>query len=81
MRQRLMTTEYTIRGRCSLFVCRCCRTKFGWEHQWWCDLCSLTEPSCDDCRYYSNQYQECIHPALKKERREELPYEEDERPL
>lgn len=77
MRQRILTSEYTIRGSCSLFVCRCCRTKYGWEHQEWCDRYSVTEPTCRDCRYYSEQEHDCIHPALKKERKEELPYEED----
>ncbi|MBQ6153349.1 MAG: hypothetical protein IJJ15_06350 [Ruminococcus sp.] len=80
MRTRMMTTEYTIRGSCSLFVCRCCRTKYGWEHQGWCDLYSLTEPSCHDCRYFSEQAGECIHPAQKREGRD-LPYEEDECPI
>ena len=68
-------SEYLIRGDCSYFVCCCCRTKFGWEHQEWCESRLLSEPSCEDCRYYSAGRGGCLHPAKKG--REELPYEKD----
>ncbi len=53
MRSKAVQSPYVIRGSCSLFACRCCRTKYGWEHQPWCTHDTLTEPTCDDCRYYS----------------------------
>lgn len=58
-------SDYEIRGSCSLFVCRLCRTKFGWEHQEWCDNYSLTEPACRDCRYNSARSGKCLHPIKK----------------
>ena len=82
MRYQIRRNSYTIRGSCSRFVCSCCRTKFGWEHQPWCDLYEMTEPTCTECRYHSKSTGECLHPALKQNlERRELPYEEDERPL
>ena len=62
------TSGRTISGRCSLFVCRCCRTKYGWQHQPWCDKAALTRPACADCRYYRMRDRACIHPAKKYER-------------
>lgn len=69
--------EYTISGSCPLFACRCCHTKFGWEHQEWCEAFSLTQPTCNDCMYHSERRGICIHPAKKRSGREDLPYEED----
>ena len=80
MMQKTMQSDHIIRGSCSLFVCRCCRTKYGWEHQDWCDAALLTEPTCKDCRYYSKKRDECIHPIHKREGRE-LRYEESECPF
>lgn len=70
MNNKTTISDYKIRGNCSLFVCRCCRTKYGWEHQNWCELKSLSQPLCGDCRYYSNE-NKCIHPAANKLRKEE----------
>lgn len=39
-----MKTDHTIRGSCSRFVCRYCRTKYGWQHQDWCDYFGRTDP-------------------------------------
>lgn len=75
-----MKTDHVIHGSCSRFVCRYCRTKFGWRHQAWCEISGRTEPLCQDCGYYYPPSEECRHPAIKQERRE-LPYEEDEHPL
>lgn len=75
MQHNLIMTDCTIRGRCSLFLCRDCRTKYGWEHQLWCPLRFVTQPSCKDCRYYWEQNGECTHPS-KKQGKGELPYEE-----
>ena len=61
-----MKTDHTIRGSCSCFVCRCCRTKFGWEHQIWCDYPDLIEPSCMDCVYYNAKNDRCKHPAKNR---------------
>lgn len=69
-----------IRGSCPLFVCRYCRTKFGRQHQEWCEILEQTEPVCGDCSYFIQPENECRHPALKRERRD-LRYEEDKRPL
>ena len=69
MPYRTQTIDCTIRGSCPLFVCRCCRTKFGWAHQRWCDCAWLTEPSCRDCRYCGARGQ-CRHPIKKRERGE-----------
>ena len=79
MRNKVLS-ENAIRGSCSLFVCRCCRTKYGWEHQEWCDLSALTQPSCKECRYFRERDGECVHPA-KKPWKEELPYEEAQCPI
>ncbi len=68
MRYDFANPEYIIRGNCSCFVCRCCLTKYGWEHQSWCEVYSLTQPTCRDCRYYSERRSRCEHPVLKKER-------------
>ena len=75
MKYQSTMSEKAIRGNCSFFACRYCHTKFGWEHQEWCEYHLLLEPSCKDCRYYSTGRNECIHPA--KKRREDLPNEED----
>lgn len=80
MLYRTMLSEYVIRGECSFFACRFCRTKYGWEHQSWCEYYWLSEPSCKDCRYFNTEHGDCIHPAQKK-RLEDLPYEEDQRPV
>lgn len=69
-----------IRGSCLFFVCRCCRTKYGWAHQKWCDIGAVTEPGCKDCRYYSARADACRHP-VHKQRKGEKPYEEAEYPL
>ena len=66
MRYKLVRSLYTIRGSCPLFVCRYCMTKYGWEHQEWCDYYTLTKPSCSDCRYYDPRAEECDHPSMKK---------------
>ena len=47
-------SENIIRGSCPDFVCRCCRTKYGWAHQIWCDEKTLLEPGCKDCQYGEN---------------------------
>lgn len=65
MNHRSATSENAIRGSCSCFACRCCLTKFGWEHQEWCEYRSLSEPSCKDCRYFNIGHSECAHPAMK----------------
>ncbi len=75
MRKDSDLSDNIIRGNCSLFVCKICRTKYGWEHQKWCEYYSLTLPSCKDCRYFSENESECIHPT-KKLRKETLAYEE-----
>ena len=75
-----MKTDHIIHGSCSRFVCRYCRTKFGWRHQVWCEIAGRTEPLCQDCGYYHPSSEECRHPAIKQERRELL-YEKDQRPL
>ena len=62
----MLIDENLIRGSCELFVCRCCRTKYGWAHQVWCDTPDLLEPGCGDCRYFDAHGRECIHPALRK---------------
>ena len=69
-----------IRGSCSLFACRCCCTKYGRLHQHWCENSLLTEPTCDDCRYYSVKKSACLHPAMRI-RKEGMPYEEDQHSL
>ena len=68
MRYQTKTSDAVIRGSCPLFVCRCCRTKFGWTHQEWCEVGDLTEPTCTDCRYYSEHHQKCVHPIIKRKR-------------
>lgn len=80
MRYDPIATEYTIRGSCLLFACRCCYTKYGWEHQKWCEVCLLTLPGCLDCLYYREQRRSCIHPA-KRKRKEDLPHEKAKRPI
>ncbi len=71
MDKKLSHEDNAIRGSCSLFACRCCRTKYGWKHQPWCGLKLLTQPSCKDCRYFREQDSECTHPATNKLRKEE----------
>ena len=66
MLYKTMTSGYIILGSCRLFACRCCLTKYGWEHQEWCEVCSLTQPTCRDCRYYSERHSRCEHPVMKK---------------
>ena len=65
MRNISTSSDNIIHGKCSLFACRCCRTKYGWEHQRWCELSSVTEPACEKCRYYSGHNGRCAHPAKK----------------
>ena len=79
MHYHAKTSDHTIRGSCSLFVCRCCRTKFGWKHQDWCEIGFATEPVCTDCRYFNERCQKCVHPIKKSERGK--PYEKGQRPL
>ena len=69
MRYQTKASDNIIRGNCSLFVCRCCRTKFGWNHQNWCSLNSVIESVCTDCRYYDEKNQKCIHP-IKKDKKQ-----------
>lgn len=80
MSQNTDTSEYRILGSCSSFACRCCRTKYGWPHQTWCEYCSLIEPTCGYCLYYSTKQNACLHPALKR-RKDGLPLKEDPYPL
>lgn len=80
MPYRTKQSEYVIRGRCSLFVCRCCRTKYGWEHQVWCDTPELLEPVCTDCYYYNARRKHCAHPAHKMKRRD-MPDEKAQHPI
>ncbi len=80
MRLQTMQAENVIRGSCSFFVCKCCRTKRGWEHQPWCEYFSLTEPGCDDCHYCDRRGSGCVHPAKRIERRDNG-FEEDQHSL
>ena len=73
-------SENAIRGGCPFFACRCCRTKYGREHQGWCEVFFLTEPCCPDCHYYSSGTGSCIHPAMKNGRKD-LPRDENQHPL
>lgn len=70
MANRITQSEYIIRGSCTDFVCRCCRTKYGWEHQIWCDYPELIEPVCDDCAYYNAKRDRCNHPTKKQKWRD-----------
>lgn len=70
MAVKTIQNENIIRGSCADFVCRCCRTKYGWEHQLWCDNTELTEPTCQDCFYYDQKHRRCKHPAKKMKRRD-----------
>lgn len=54
-----------IGGKCSMFACRICRTKYGWQHQPWCEAIHITAPVCADCCYLAANG-ECIHPLSKK---------------
>lgn len=74
------TANEIISGNCSLFACRCCRTKYGWNHQKWCALSLVTHPACTECKYFRERDRECIHPA-KKIRKDELSYQIAECPL
>ena len=58
--------EYIIRGSCPLFACRRCHTKYGFEHQEWCEAYRLTSPGCRDCLYHDDRQDECKHPVTKK---------------
>ncbi|MBQ5347209.1 MAG: hypothetical protein IIU39_04060 [Ruminococcus sp.] len=71
MRNNRELQDSIIRGSCSLFACRVCRTKYGWAHQRWCELSDHTRPSCGDCRYFILRDGECTHPATNKLRKEE----------
>lgn len=75
-----METKYTIRGSCSYYVCRYCRTKFGRQHQEWCEIFDRIQPICQDCIYYIQSKSECRHPALNR-KGGDLPYEKDQCPL
>lgn len=70
-------SKNTIRSSCSFFVCKFCLTKSGWEHQKWCEINTLTSPECKDCQYFNKQAFLCQHPALKKDRKEDLQYEKN----
>lgn len=65
---RTMWDRPLIQARCARYVCRICRTKTGWPHQLGCALAQLTEPSCADCRYWSERTSRCDHPAVRRER-------------
>lgn len=78
MRKIMISSYNIIHGKCSLFACLCCRTKYGWEHQQWCELSMITQPTCRECRYYSERDGECTHPS-KKQRKEDIPYEKNKR--
>ena len=67
MRYKVVDSEFIIRGSCPLFACRCCHTKYGFEHQEWCEAYQLTSPTCRDCLYYDERKNECKHPVNKKE--------------
>ena len=67
MRYKVVDSEFIIRGNCPLFACRCCHTKYGFEHQEWCEAYQLTSPTCRDCLYYDVRKNECKHPVTKKE--------------
>lgn len=69
--------EYTIQGECSFFACRYCRVKYGREHQPWCELLYLTAPTCINCQYYRRRTGSCLHPALKKQRKDGVPREKN----
>ena len=81
MLMRNMLPEYAIRGDCSFFACGCCRTKYGWEHQAWCEVFYLTDPNCTDCFYHHPKTGSCVHPAMKNNRKENFPREENQRPV
>lgn len=78
MRYKEIDSEYIIRGSCPLFACRCCHTKYGWEHQGWCEEYRLTSPTCRDCLYFSERHGKCKHPAQRKERQGASPHEKDD---
>ena len=59
-------TDNLIRAECPLYVCRVCRTKTGWPHQCWCCQAQVTNPDCEECRYYDRNKTECVHPARGK---------------
>lgn len=59
-------TMSIIRGNCTLYSCRVCRTKIGWPHQVWCELKGIIVPGCGDCRYQNVRDFSCIHPATRK---------------
>ena len=76
MSQNTDTYEYRILGSCSFFACRCCHTKYGWDHQKWCETRTLVNVTCGDCLYYSAKLGVCIHPAIK--RKGAMLYEENQ---
>ena len=67
MRDKVVDSEFIISGNCTLFACRCCHTKYGFEHQEWCEAYRLICPNCRDCLYYDERKNECKHPVTKKE--------------
>lgn len=78
MQYKVIDSEHIIRGDCPLFACRCCHTKYGWNHQGWCEAYQLTAPTCKDCLYFGEQPEICLHPEKIKE---DLPREKDKRSL
>ncbi len=54
-----------IGGKCEIFACRICRTKYGYKHQIWCELSHITLPQCEHCRYWSADGDVCKHPLKK----------------
>lgn len=69
MSNKINQSENIIRGSCADFVCRCCLTKYGWEHQKWCDCGDLLNPECQDCIYYNLKRRRCNHPTHSKQKR------------
>ena len=77
MRNKVINSEYVIRGNCPLFACRCCHTKYGWQHQEWCEMYQITNSACSDCLYFGGHPGICLHPEAKRKRKEDLPHEKD----
>ena len=70
MRDKVIDPEYVIHGNCLHFACRCCYTKYGREHQGWCEAYRLTNPDCRDCVYFNERQNKCEHPMRKRERKD-----------
>ena len=68
MRDKVIDPEYVIHGNCLHFACRCCYTKYGREHQGWCEAYRLTNPDCRDCVYFNERQNKCEHPMRKRQR-------------